>query len=215
MSRLLRRRVLVFIGLVGLSILILVAYSLLRAPSGPCESSAGFTDGHVYLVDSMASARAWLDSNGDGIRQPAEPWLEDVCIWNHTELERFDEEMVSSLCADSDIGENLSTDENGKWSGNLWAGACCSDIYIFAIPPEGYQATTPLVANGCLAEFGFVPAESAPTTEQFSTTDYVLQLQTQQREEQVLDTVKIIAIVLGVLAAALIGSFIIVRPSVA
>lgn len=217
MSRLVMRRLSVFIGLVGIAVLIIAGYFyfLRQRLSAPCEGTAGFTDGHVYLVDSSASARAWLDTNSDGYRDPSESSLENVCMWASTELERFDEESRLLLCADPDLRERLITDTEGEWGGPFFAGACCNDVYIFAIPPEGYQATTALVVNDCFAEFGFVLAKSPSETEQLSPMDYVLQLQRQQRRAQAFDVIKTSAIVIGVLFAALIGSFVIVRPQAA
>lgn len=109
----------------------------------------------LALCDGVSWGEAWLDRNRNGHREPDESGLEGVCIWDAFQPEVLDREKLSGLC------EASRTDENGHWAGGFKPGAAYDEVYIMALPPEGYRATTPSVTNGCEGEFGLKPVESS------------------------------------------------------
>jgi hypothetical protein len=148
-SMLIFKRMLVFFGLF---ILISVILGWLVSTRQTC------------CYDSSASAETWIDVNGNGQRDAAEQALADVCVWSPITFEVPQENQVAELCS---ITSN-HTDSTGQWprrgeeSHTFRAGAHCTDIDVFARPPDGYVATTPLVVNGCHARFGFAPSSTLP-----------------------------------------------------
>ncbi len=160
------------------------------------------------MIDGIADAIAWLDENGDGEKDPNEPPLADVCIW--------DEAMTPGIPTADDrsrVCTNLfyHTDDTGNWPNSddfEWIfrpGADCNDVYIFAAPPVGYQATTPLVVNECRAEFGFAPDNVQPQNR-------VLGYAEQMQKYRVIKWLKNISIFAVIVLAAGGISTIFVRP---
>ena len=150
------RKALLFICLLATALLIYPGVLVLKKP---------WKFG-LALCDGVSFGEAWVDRNGNGYREPDEPWLEGVCIWDAFELQVLDEEEVTERC------ERSRTDETGRWGGGFKPGASCDEIYIYAMPPEGYQATTALVVNDCSGEFGFAPLESSGGGEEGEYAQY-------------------------------------------
>jgi hypothetical protein len=73
----------------------------------------------LVLCDGVSYGETWVDRNGDAHRDPHEPPLERVCMWDAFRLQVLDEGEVSERC------ENSGTDETGRWDGGFKAGASC------------------------------------------------------------------------------------------
>jgi hypothetical protein len=110
-------------------------------------------------------ATAWVDENGNGINDHGELPLAGVCIWSGETALAYRES--SEDCAKS---ENITL-ENGRWAGDLYGN---NDLYIFALPPDGYKSSTPPVVKGNDAEFGFV-SSNMPLKIQIEPMDVYVQ----------------------------------------
>jgi hypothetical protein len=104
------------------------------------------------MCDGVVSPNAWLDTNRNGLVDEGEKPLAGVCIWSNFNGK------PSIPC-----GPTFLTDSLGRWQGgddpsemDFMPGTCCNEIWIYAFQPNGYQATTPLKVNNCVARFGFV-----------------------------------------------------------
>lgn len=153
----------------------------------------------LALCDADSWGKAWVDQNGNGYRDPGEPGLEGVCMWDSFRLEVLDEEEVSRLC------EGSRTDETGSWAGGFKPGASCDEIHIYAVPPEGYRAITALVANGCSGEFGFAPLESLGGGDEGAYSQY-REAVSRARWRQALGHVAGVLIIVGEVALAAVVS---------
>jgi len=97
-----------------------------------------------------------------------------VCIWSGYSPESGIREFV-----DTCEGQNHdATDQQGKWDRFL-PGGSCDENFIFARVPQGFQATTDLASNGCVAKFGFVSNEvqvkqRTSSVEQFVQRQFML-----------------------------------------
>ena len=135
-----------------------------------CQLFYGFVSPYSWMVipagyDS-AYVTTWLDSNANGIKDPGEKNLPNVCIWNGFSLESGAVFPVSC--------ETSITDNQGEWSQFL-AGGSCDELFVFAKPPKGFHATTDLVSNGCNAKIGFVQENVTVKHKVLSIKEYVEQ----------------------------------------
>ena len=201
------KRIALFFGLLLLASAILAGLAFLYFRYGV------FSGG---LVDSGATAVAWFDEDGDGQRDPGESPLAGVCIWAGTILSPYGEPWLLRKCA-ADYGYGLSG-ASGQWPANrqwlpFFAGAHCSDVHIYAVSPPGYYATTPLVVNGCDAQFGLNTRGSgiwAPPSVP-RPQELVAALQRRQALATGLRVTAVIAIPLAVIAGAAFAAISIVR----
>ena len=171
-------------------------------------------DSLSYIIlgayDSDASALAWFDSDGDGRFDFNEPLIQGVCMWASTTLRIYDQQEIVEICEDAEFYEAFHTNSLGLWPYEterymtFFAGASCNDIYIYALPPEGFNATTPLIVNGCSGAFGFAPENVSPQNRALSHEAYV---ERQEREGMVRLTI----LILSVVALIAIGSAIFVK----
>jgi hypothetical protein len=106
--------------------------------------------------DAGGFGMAWEDANCDGVRDPQEPPLAGVCVW--TSLYASQPTPSQEDCAK----EHLQTDSDGWGRGYFYAGCSCSDVYVFAQAPDGFQPTTDTVVNDCEGDFGFAPEGTCP-----------------------------------------------------
>jgi len=162
---------------------------------------------HLFMpVDAVVDAVAWFDENGNGERELDESGLADVCIWEWV-LEVPDTEEISLIC------ENpfLQTDNTGNWPNSddyewlFLPGADCNNVYIFANPPTGYHASTPLVVNDCYAEFGFM-------LENTESQDQVLAYAKQIQRWKIVKWLENAGILLAMIIIAGVVSISLVRP---
>lgn len=138
------RSILIYLGLLILALGLYLGVLILR-------------DTIPFLAgDAAAAAEVWLDEDADGVRDPDEPPLTDVCIWASDQPLDVSAAEIAEICA----GPGIPIREDGHWEGRFRAGGSCDDIYIYARPPEGYAATRPPAARGCFAQFGFAPEAS-------------------------------------------------------
>ena len=197
MARLWAKRLFVFIGvLASLIIGSLFAYGGYLAICKPWRL-------HLALVDADVSARAWVDTNGNGYRDVDETPLEGVCVWDWS-AQVPDDEVIAQVCDDpfhrtGDSGEWPSSEERYL---TFRAGASCEDIYIFAKPPQGFEATTPIVVNSCYAEFGFAPEGSVSHSHSYDS--FLQSERLAQRRQQ-------IAIMLAVVTAVACSAVVSIR----
>lgn len=98
---------------------------------------------------------AWVDADGDGVRDEGEVPLEGV------------EFYVGGMYAYSMKHGRATSDENGEASIDTWTPESCPESFtVSAEVPEGYQLTTdsPMTHDGSSGlggryEFGFLPAK--------------------------------------------------------
>jgi hypothetical protein len=121
---------------------------------------------HMPMVDGASYAKAWLDSNGDGVWDATESPLQGVCMWSYTGPEAYDE--VRRCQYDISL-----TNDQGIWPGDFHAGARSGDIYIFTDAPMGYRSTTPPAVHASYAEFGFAPTSISIKNPVGSRYEYV------------------------------------------
>jgi hypothetical protein len=177
---------------------VVIFWGIATAIFPPCYLVyAHFTVGSVLyeFLDTrgrhpLVSATAWLDDNANGIQDPGEKALANVCIgWGeHAAIVSSDgPDAVSRIldlsynfqCKAEQVIQPVATDEEGKWGGLVVES--CQNVFIFARVPEGYQATTDLAsANGCVdAKFGFAPVgvqvkQKIDSVEQFIQREIVI-----------------------------------------
>ncbi|HXQ36756.1 MAG TPA: hypothetical protein VN843_22275 [Anaerolineales bacterium] len=78
------------------------------------------------------SARAWIDSNGDGLVNKGEPPLRDVEI----HIDDVQNRLI-------DVGWPATTNQNGNTQLNVPMPKCSDTVFeIYARTPEGYRITT-------------------------------------------------------------------------
>jgi hypothetical protein len=183
------RRILLFICLLAAALLLYPGTLVLTKP---------WKFG-LALCDGYSSGKAWVDRNGNGHREPDEPGLAEVCIWDSFGPRMRNQEQVSEICGMS------RTDENGYWDGGFKPGASCDEIYIYAVPPEGYRATTPLVVNDCLGEFGFVPSQSSGDGEEEKYRQYRTAVAKATWRKVLKSTARVLVIVGEVVLAAVVS----------
>jgi len=102
-----------------------------------------------------------VDANANGNRDLGEQPLPGVCIFAVAAPRQPPLDTASQLR--NSASDAWRTDETGQWPLaddtmrviNFFAGAKCDDLWILALPPQGYQHTTPRIVNGCEGEFGF------------------------------------------------------------
>lgn len=129
-----------------------------------------YGEGSFWLFgvgDGLASTTAWVDSNTNGIQDPDEKSLANVCIWYGYSPEAGS--SLDSFCEFGSVENRNITDDEGKW-GQFLPGGKCSEVFIFAKTPEGFQATTNLASDGCNAKFGFV-AQGVQVKQQILSVD--------------------------------------------
>jgi len=117
--------------------------------------------GPRVLCDAQSSGSAWVDLNGNGILEEDDPPLGGVCIWSDLSVNSFEAMISRGICE----SPRHLTGEEGDWAGEFYAGSCGDDLYVFALAPEGYQATTPQVIHSGNASFGFAPPGLLPQTD--------------------------------------------------
>ena len=138
-----------------------------------------------YAHDAGANVTVWLDTNGNGKQDGDEPFLPNVCVWGGYLSDFQSLGGWQEICQD----KYSLTDESGGWS-EFYAGGTCDEIYIAAQPPKGYRPTTPLVVNGCNAEFGFAPSDPTSKIPGPDIAQYL-----QQRNTEVL--LRVIEVITG------------------
>jgi len=106
--------------------------------------------------DAGGFGMAWEDTNCNGVKDPEEPPLAGVCLWTSTYASQ------PTPSQDDCAKEHLQTDSEGMGRGDFYAGCSCSDVYVFAQAPDGFQPTTDTVVNDCDGEFGFAPEGTCP-----------------------------------------------------
>nr|NIN65284.1 hypothetical protein [Anaerolineae bacterium]NIN95478.1 hypothetical protein [Anaerolineae bacterium] len=108
------------------------------------------------MYDSLVTGIAWEDANCDGVQGSGEPALQGVCVWASTNPAAPGPSILE--CAD----EGLQTNAHGRADAGFWPGRRCSEIFVFARVPDGYQPTTEIAVNDCWAEFGFARESTCP-----------------------------------------------------
>ena len=155
--------------------------------------------------DAGSSIRVWLDTNSDGERDNDEPSLPNICVWAGYYS------SFQSLGAWEEVCKKqyFMTDSSGTWS-EFFAGGSCTEIYNAIHPPENYFATTPIVVNGCSAEFGL--SREKPTFE-IQSPDVGLYLQKESERETTIFRLKtgIFTVLIAVFAGFV--SFKTIRPA--
>ena len=93
---------------------------------------------YILKVGSVAdcawhgSARAWIDSNGDGLVNKGEPPLRDVEI----HIDDVQNRLI-------DVGWPAATNQDGNTQLNMPMPKCSDIVFeIYARTPEGYRITT-------------------------------------------------------------------------
>jgi hypothetical protein len=108
----------------------------------------------VYNVlprgDGEEHVTTWLDSNANGIKDPGEKNLPNVCVWEGYSQSDGDDAYIHP-----DICKNSFTDGNGEWW-NFLPGGSCDELFVIAEAPKGFHATTNVVSRPCDTEIGFV-----------------------------------------------------------
>jgi hypothetical protein len=136
---------------------------------------AWFSIINAPLGDSAASAKAWLDENGNGVWDLSESPLPGVCIWSTISPSGYNE--PESICRSA----GSRTNDKGIWPGEFFAGSSGENIYIFANAPAGYHSTTPPAAHSTYTEFGFAP-DSVMSKNQISSRYEYVQEAAQEEE---------------------------------
>ncbi len=125
--------------------------AMLPAPPDCYVPPGVMADGAAY-----ATAEAWLDSNGDGIRGPHEPPLQNVLVM-------MTRSGYPYSAQEPPVDWGQLTDINGQAPlAEFRAGCAChcwEDRSVAAWAPSGYTATTPtmvaLSADKQVVTFGF------------------------------------------------------------
>jgi hypothetical protein len=154
--------------------------------------------------DSIVTAFAWIDSNGNGVIDAREPPLEGVCVWASKDSSFYNADQTENICAQP----SQLTNAEGEWS-SFSAGRNCDGWYFFSKPPTGYDATTALGVKGCTAQFGFIPEGTGRKFDVISAAELV------QRTTRI-ETIQIIrssAILFLVLLVVVIIPIVAIRPS--
>lgn len=115
------------------------------------------------LTDQTVSVKAtvFFDTDHDGIHDGDDKPLDGVCVWigrtpfSYVAPEETCDQASSRTRIDAD--SLLSSD----WQIGV-EGASCETIYVFALAPDGYTATTPLGSRGCYPQFGFANTGESP-----------------------------------------------------
>ncbi len=108
------------------------------------------------MYDALVTGIAWEDANCDGVQGSGEAALQGVCVWASTDPAAPGPSTLE--CAD----ERLQTNAYGRAEAGFYAGRRCSQIFVFARVPDGYQPTTDIAVNGCSADFGFARESTCP-----------------------------------------------------
>jgi hypothetical protein len=88
--------------------------------------------GGVQECAWQASAKAWIDSNGDGLLNTGEPPLSDVEIYIKDVQHQF-----------FDLSWPVMTDREGAVQFDISLPACSNTVFEISVEiPEGYQTTT-------------------------------------------------------------------------
>ncbi len=82
------------------------------------------------------------------------------------------EDYVNTYLCASGVNK---TDQNGKWQSRFYAGCPSSDdfLYIFVLPPDGYESTTPPVVRSNHGSFGFAPVDTQVNIEIMPVISYL------------------------------------------
>ena len=152
------------------------------------------------LSDSGSSAKAWLDINQNGIWDPSEQPLRDVCIWSVTSPYAYDD--ASHICQ----FEQNHTDDQGVWHGEFFAGSNGTDIFIFAEAPSGFHSTSPPAVRDVYNEFGFAPDSLAPIHQVETRYDYVSKDIQNQEFKSMLDGILFWGVIILIVALAIISA---------
>ncbi len=123
------------------------------------------------MVDALVTGIAWEDANCDGVQGSHEAALQGVCVWSSTDPAAPGPSTLE--CAD----ERLQTNAQGRADAGFYAGRRCSEIFVVARVPDGYQPTTDIAVNDCWAEFGFA-RESTCAVRPVSTQAELIKRQT-------------------------------------
>jgi hypothetical protein len=157
-----------------------------------CQLFYGFFVPYFWMVlpagDGSASVTTWLDSNANGIKDPGENNLPNVCVWSAFDL---DSGAVFPVSCETSI-----TDDQGRW-GQFLPGGSCDKLFVFAKAPKGFQATTDLVSNGCDAKIGFVQENVAVNHKVLNIREYIQQQNRFSYLERI--TIGFIIIVVGII----------------
>jgi hypothetical protein len=125
--------------------------------------------------DAGASIQAWQDLNGNGKIDRGENPLPGVCAWDTyiDDMSVFPQTPYTEADIDSECSFTFQQTDAKGWWGEFKAGGNCTELYLFALPPKGYQATTSSVVNGCDGQFGFQPIGSQPARTGVTPVEFI------------------------------------------
>lgn len=165
-----------------------------------CYLIYGYLTQNPWMIlpvgDGQATASTWLDSNANGIRDPDEKNLPNVCIWYSYSL--------SAGVTESNQCEYTFTDNQGGW-GEFLPGGSCDEVFIFVQSPSGFHPTTDVVSDGCDAEFGFVQANVMVDHKVLNIDEYV-------QQQNIFTRVKRITIGFIIIAISVLGTIWLEKP---
>jgi hypothetical protein len=120
---------------------------------------------HGPLADSNVVMVTWLDRNANGVHEEGEPPLANVCVGFLYRPNDLLDYARSQHC-------DFQTDETGTWSEFMAGEDCSGGIYVYALPPQGYQPTTDMARESCEGEFGFVEKDAKVTQHIVTAEDF-------------------------------------------
>src|SRR5258706_1069214 len=140
------------------------------------------------IPECATGAEAWMDLNGDGIKDSGEKPLAGVCIWVNSDLQNPHNDIYDDLACQSPVE---FTDTDGEWSSGFFS--CNFDnIYVASRPPIGFKPTTPLMAipNSSALSFGFVSMSVHASSEikdiEFYADSFQKQLDTKALKDEII-----------------------------
>jgi len=152
--------------------------------------------------DATVDIETYVDLNGNGQKDTNEPALDDVCVWVADQIQEYTPPDIDEICGKP----YQHTTGQGKWVGSGYvAGKRCDEVFTYAVPPNGYQPTTPLAVNYCIAKFGFISSGTVPRIQVLSPVEY-------SRRYISLENLKQAGLVVVVVLGAVIISIVIIRP---
>jgi len=165
-----------------------------------------FTQSTLYLNiygvhDGAGFVITFIDQDTDGVRDSSEPPLPGVCILSgyRPDIPAAFTEPDPCHYEDYDV-----TNQQGFWERFL-PGGDCTGLYVFALPPAGFQSTNTPAARACSAAFGFAP-DGISVTRDFLTVD---EFAGRERTSSLLTRLAIALLVLG---TASIGTWLLNKP---
>ncbi len=135
-----------------------------------------FVLGDIPMQPEGIHADAWLDENGDGRHQFEETSVGGACIWASADILAYKES--STECK---VGRNI-TGGDGNWYTNS-----SQAVYVFAVPPAGYEYTTPPIvkAERHSAQFGFVSDDVVVQSHVYSADYYASMFLEQDKKDKI------------------------------